>query len=290
METDDKNPKETPELNTSVQQLRNLRDQYESTDLKIKHPIISGLLSGLTQIVEVQAERQASKTPQQRAEEAQRWAENDRLNKINKLKKKNEELDILYRPWLKLDTWLIYDEAMPLLKGEKPEEDSIWFTKDPILWKTVGSCAGHSLSVINLGEDSKKWRVKPSEWIRWLIEKGYQVPNQLLCLLPKSVATKSNAKTYAANLSKDLKKKERLKALKIFMADIGERTRKANLNWDPQKISVTKKEFLAVFFKQHPQIGVIGLETFSNDITHIGVKFASGTKTNKNNVLNMIYA
>lgn len=102
---------------------------------------------------------EARKTPEQRAHEAEQSRLRVQASKIVKDNKKRVENDSLFKSWIKRDTWLVYDEALPLTKANKPEPETLFNSVDADLWALVQSCAGHSLALINKEAKPKQWRV-----------------------------------------------------------------------------------------------------------------------------------
>ena len=225
---------------------------------------------------------QASKSPEQIVKEQTDTNEADLRAICQREEKKHSKLDLLFKEWLKRDTWLIYQEAIPLTNGESPNEILFY---DEKLWKLVESCAGHSLKIANLDLKAKQWRVKPDEWVRWLKEKEQPVNIQLESQLLPKVTSSVTSKIFKATISRSLMKVARQSALKTFIRQIEELTKKQNLEWNSQEIPVTKRDFLEVFYKENTAIKKISRDSFDRDIADIKIKFKKGTKNNKNNVL-----
>lgn len=236
------------------------------------------------------AKLEARKSPAQKAAEKLQ-AESLRQAALKaKAAESHQRLIHLFSEWCKRDTWLIGSQAMHLLAGRDPSEVTIFDFIDEKLLGLVRSCAGHSLTVTNPADKPNKWLVKPREWVRWLNEKGYTVPAELTTILfPVSQEITPKQKIAPAQGAREKKKRDRLKALKAFVSDIGERTRKQGIEFDLQSIPVTKADFLKVFHSQYPQIDKISGATFDHDIAEIGLKFKHGTKSNKNNVLVQVF-
>lgn len=235
-------------------------------------------------------EIESKKTPEQRAKEALQSQITQQAFRENKIKKEQARCDGLFTEWIKRDTWLIYDEAIPLITAEKPDVETVLNPRDSKLWALVLSCANHSLKVINFVEGKPKhWRIKPFEWVRWLKEKEWAVHPQLLNMIYPKIDLSPTIKTTKAINSRELIKAHRLKAIKIFCNQITELSRKANVDWNEQAIPVTKKEFLEAFHKLNPAIKKISADSFDRDIAEIGIKFQRGIKSNKNNKLKLIF-
>lgn len=250
---------------------------------------INLFLNALEEFTKERKEAEARKSPEQRALEARQAELRTQALKREKINKEHSRCDALFNEWIKRDTWLIYDEAMPLTKGEKPESETILNLRDNKLWDLVQACANHSLKVINFEKKPEQWRVNPYEWVRWLKEKDCKVHQQLANLVYPKTNIPPTIKTAKANNSRELIKAHRLKALRAFSSQVEELSRKANITWDMQAIPVTKKEFLEVFHKLNPAIKKISEDSFDRDIAEIGIKFQRGIKSSKNNKLKLIF-
>jgi len=235
-------------------------------------------------------EIEAKKSPAQKAAERLQFETQRQAALKAKAEKNHQRLISLFSEWCKRDTWLIESQALHLSAGTDPSDATIFDAIDEKLWELVKSCVGHSLSITNPTEKPSKWVVKPREWVRWLNEKGYPVPPELTSILfPATKEITPQLKIAPAQEAREKKKRDRLKALKGFVSDIGERTRKQGIVFDLKSIPVTKADFLRVFHTQYPQIDKISGATFDHDIAEIGLKFKHGTKSNKNNVLVQVF-
>ena len=250
-----------------------------------KSPVLEIMEIAIHKIQEKHSENEAKKSPEQRIIEAQQSRDAIEINKLEKIKTEQNRVDQLFKDWLKRDTWLIYDEAMLLITGKKPEEESLLFSRDAKLWGLVQSCIGISLSIVNINAKAKQWRVKPLEWVRWLKEKEQSIHPQLeIQVFPKTM-TAVTSKTFIATTSRSQMKAARQSALKTFVRQIEELAKKKNSDWNSQEIPVTKRDFLEVFYKENTAIKKISRDSFDRDIADIKIKFKKGTKNNKNNVL-----
>jgi hypothetical protein len=259
-----------------------------------EHPLLERFAE-LGQIyTRLNQENEARKSTKQRAREdaenRQRWA----LERENKARAKTEKEHIrlreLFARWCKRDTWLIHYEAIALAKGWEPNTNLLLDVTDKGLLELVQSCAGHSLKVVNIAEKPARWRVEPREWVRWLKEKDQALPQELIdIILPKPNEAEPGKKTSRATLGRERKKRDKIVALKRFLADAGERARSAGLVWNEQAIPVTKDEFLAVFYRQYPKIEQIGADSFDGYIKEIGIKFKHGVKPKLNNMLSQLF-
>ncbi|SEL56963.1 hypothetical protein [Nitrosovibrio tenuis] len=260
-----------------------------------EHPVLERFTKFGEVYTRLNQENEARKSAEQRAKEQAentlRWAR-ERENKAQaKTEKERLRLKALFSQWCKRDTWLLHDEAIPLVKGYEPTTASLLVGFDnKSLGELAQSCAGHSLKVVNLNERQNLWRVEPREWARWLTEKGQAVPQELIdILLPKPNNAEPEKKTTRATQTRERKKRDKIVALKKFLADAGERARNAGLDWDEQAIPVTKDEFLEVFCRQYPKTEQIGADSFDRYIKEIGIKFKHGVKHKLNNMLFQLF-
>ena len=246
---------------------------------------LKAMHEGLSKLQEQQAQIRARMTPEQLAEERRQI----QVRQIAKEEKEKAKLNEFFKSWLKRDAWLIYDEAMPLTKAEKPEEETILNLRDGKLWSLVQSCAGHSLQIINLDAKPKQWRVKPFEWVSWLKLKEQYIHPQLEALIYPQTSIQPTLKTAKAIQSREIKKRDRQKAIKVFATEAETLAKKQNIDWSNEAIPVTKSDFLEVLAKVNPAYKKISIDTFDRDIADIGLKFKRGTKSSKNNVLKEIF-
>lgn len=179
---------------------------------------------------------------------------------------------------------------MHLLAERDPAKVMLLESINVDIWDLAKSCAGHSLKLVNPQDKHSLWRVTPSEWARWLKEKGCEVPSELVSILfPVSPVVTPEQKIAPAQQAREKKKRDRLKALRAFVNDIGERARKSNIEFDKESIPVTKEDFLKVFHSQYTQIKKTSMPTFNNDISDIGLKFKRGTNSSNNNMLTKLF-
>jgi len=234
--------------------------------------------------------KEAAKPLAQRQREEKERIENAKLSVIKKAEKENKRLDALFQPWLKRDTWLVWQEAMFLNLGIDPTSlEAFLDPRDQKQWELAQSCAGISLNILNINAKPEEWRVKPFEWVRWLKEKDQTVNPKLLDLLYPIAVIKPTAKTAEATLSRSILKVKRQRAIKEFSNEAAVRARKLAHHWDSQSIPVTKSDFLSVFKKEYPEFKQISPDSFDRDIADIGIKFQRGTKSNKNNILKSLF-
>jgi len=267
-----------------------LKQELESIEKSNLPPVGKILLGAAVALHNVQQQINAGKGPEQLTREAQ-------VRKVEVDKRKKQNREALYATWCQRDTWVLTTEALPLAFGEAPSgEDLItWFSgKEQALYDLAVSCVGHSLTIVNKDANQNEWRGTPLNWLKWLQEKRQpaepESADALQSRLPGPSADVAEPKTKQANLARGAGKKERLDRLELFIAAMEEQARKAKLGWDRSKIPVTKKEFLDVFYRFNPQVKHFGLASFEHDFKILGVKFKSGVKTNKNNVLKLIFS
>lgn len=97
----------------------------------------------------------------------------------------------LYRKYSGLDTWLVKDEAIPLVLGFSPAAKSLISDKaNSRLVQDVEGSKQVSLQVFNGDAKLDKWRVKPRDFVLWTKSKGVKVPESLSCLLSEAKQAK----------------------------------------------------------------------------------------------------
>lgn len=234
------------------------------------------------------AANEARKSPAQIAHDEELAAQkNIQFQKERALKKANI-ISTLFKDWIKRDTWLIFDEAVFLRMGKPPQEPTFFDSKTELHALAI-SCAGDSLKVLNLKEKPNLWRIQPFEWVCWLKQKNEYIHPQLVEMLFPKEDLKPNIKTAKAIQSRETHKRDRQKALKAFAEQTENLARNKNIAWDSRAIPVTKLDFLAVFSKLNPVFKKITVGMLDNDNKVIGLSFKRGTKSNKNNILKIIY-
>jgi hypothetical protein len=288
--------KKSDRIKTHLEILRETTEiiNQQSIPKNSEHPLLDRFSEAGQIYLRLTQENEARKSLEQREREAsenmRRWAHEREDKSRAKTEKEFIRLTKLFDHWCKRDTWLIHDQAIALIKGCGPDTAlPSGFARDG-LWELVESCAGHSLKVVNINERANQWRVEPREWARWLKEKGYSVPQELInIVLPQPNQAEPEKKTSRATQTRERKKRDKITSLKKFLADAGERARNAGLVWDEQTIPVTKDEFLAVFFRQYPKIDKFSSDSFDKYINEIGVKFKHGVKPMLNNMLDRLF-
>jgi len=288
---DEKSKKQIP-VKTQKEILEDIRNKLESHQKNAGDPpsFLEGLFLIANEYSIAKTANESRKSPEQRAQEAKQAQLSAKEFALEKAKKEQTKRDILLRSWIKRDTWLIYDEALPLTKAVKPDYETLFSPRDSDLWELVQSCAGHSLTLVNKEANPKQWLVEPFEWVRWLKEKGQHVHPQLVELLYPRTEIQPALKTAKAIQSREIKKRDRQKAIRTFALEAETRARKNNIVWNKEEIPVTKSDFLKVFGILNPAYKKINMATFDRDIADIGLKFKRGTKSNKNNVLKSIFS
>lgn len=122
----------------------------------------------------------------------------DMLNKLQKTAKEQSKINkqkhlalvedpdalrIFYEDVTRLDTWLLYSEAIPYCRAVEPSQWSSiehgyrhWTDQlKPLMKASVGD----TLKVINPDAKEKDWRVKPKEFVKWLHSKGMRPRKEL---------------------------------------------------------------------------------------------------------------
>lgn len=98
------------------------------------------------------------------------------------------QLQLLYENWVTKDTWLIKDEALPLLTASDPEKGVEYDSeKDNLLneiWPHARRCVEQGLlKVINREEVPENWRSQPLEIYRWAKISRIPFPDVLASLM-----------------------------------------------------------------------------------------------------------
>lgn len=288
---DDESKKQIP-VKTQKEILEEIKTKLENYQKNAGNPpsFLEGLALIANEYTQTKAAIEARKSPEQRAQEAKQAQLTARAYALEKAKKEQAKRNDLLRSWIKRDTWLVYEEAMPLAKAEKPDVETLFNSRDEKLWALIQSCAGHSLQLINPDAKPKQWRVKPFEWVRWLKLKEQFVHPQLETLIYPKNEIQPTLKTAKAIQSREIIKRDRQKAIKTFATEAQARAKKQNIDWNNEAIPVTKGDFLEVLGRENSAYKKISLDTFDRDIAEIGLKFRRGTKSNKNNVLKTLFS
>lgn len=85
------------------------------------------------------------------------------------------------------DSWLLFEQAIPILKGISQKEFhdtgaaySPWYKEIKIL--AIAAC-NHGLNITGADKKEKEWRVNPKEFVRWAIKKNIIVHSELITSL-----------------------------------------------------------------------------------------------------------
>jgi hypothetical protein len=244
--------------------------------------------------------RRAAMTPGQRVEDDEAQKREEASKRSAKAEKERQRLEKLYAEWWKHDTWDVDSEAIPLCLGFDPK------TALPILpangeriRELVKRADGVSLTLFAPTSLLAGKRVRPTEFVRFLMGKGESLPQQLQAKLaapPVSVATGSDGnrvpagRTAEANRTREENKRERRKALRDFKATTGKRAEARGTSLDWSNLPVTKSDFLKVFFRAYPGLAKkFGRATFENDFRDLEIRFKRGIKHQDNNMLDTIW-
>ncbi|MCG8017933.1 MAG: hypothetical protein JAY97_17135 [Candidatus Thiodiazotropha sp. 'RUGA'] len=196
------------------------------------------------------------------------------------------ELPAIIDRYVKRDFWLL-PEALNILRGYHPYRTGWGNTGDREL---AQSCVGPggSLNVINTQESVRHWKVRPKDFVQWANQKGLPIDSILKLAVQGEVKQSlpiSTGKTDQANLSRKSEKEARLQAIKRIRDEIDRRVAEQNRNWDSRNIPATKADLHDIFFQINPDLKKVTVETLSDDLPQIGIKFQPGQKPNKDNVL-----
>jgi len=102
----------------------------------------------------------------------------------------------LYEKWIIKKTWLLKDEAIPLLCGVNPESkmssesDAMQFAK---LWEHAQQCVAQGLlSITETAAEPEKWQVQPQEVYKWAAISRVNIPEQLSGVMEFILSTVKN--------------------------------------------------------------------------------------------------
>lgn len=90
------------------------------------------------------------------------------------------DLPDFYQPYLKRDAWLVLQEALPLALGANPLAEWSYVagefgpTEEELAPLVSAAVKVNKLNAQEC-DDEPDWYVKPSEFLRWFEEKGYEV-------------------------------------------------------------------------------------------------------------------
>lgn len=90
---------------------------------------------------------------------------------------KPDQQELFIDRYIKLDSWNLYTEALPILIGYRPEYihyarlDKRYIE----LEKLARSSANITLKIINKDEPEERWRVLPKEIVKWAMTKNLEI-------------------------------------------------------------------------------------------------------------------
>ena len=97
----------------------------------------------------------------------------------------------IYEKWIKQDEWQLREQGLPLAIGLDPDKWTELF--DLSGFKELEQAAWEALeklsptedgpNILNLDDETGKWKVDPSEFYRWLNQQGITVPDALDSLM-----------------------------------------------------------------------------------------------------------
>ena len=99
------------------------------------------------------------------------------------------ELQKLYEKWAVKESWLIKDQALPLLLGIEPGSSCLGYDveikkKIEDLWKHAKKCIEQGvLDITGEGDDESKWGIQPLEAYRWATIGRIPIPAELSALM-----------------------------------------------------------------------------------------------------------
>lgn len=91
----------------------------------------------------------------------------------------------LYEKWVVKETWLLKNEAIPLLSGINPESVSeVDLSKQNDLWEHAQHCVTQKLlPVIEPDMEPENWRVRPQDVYKWAAISRIALPETLSTLM-----------------------------------------------------------------------------------------------------------
>jgi len=102
----------------------------------------------------------------------------------------NEHIEVqrLYERWICKKSWLLKDQAIPLLLGQDPDIDNNedkFNSMHEELWLHVKTCAEKGLlaPLINQQDESDKWEVSPEVIYRWASISRMDLPHEFTNLM-----------------------------------------------------------------------------------------------------------
>jgi hypothetical protein len=274
--------------------------QNEKSGAELLGKAIEAFADAARQLHEKESARRAAMTPSQRAAEDGVRNRAEASKQAAKAEKERQRLQGLCKEWWSHDTWDVDSEAIPLALGLDPK------TALPFLppmadriRELVKRADGPFLTLYPATSIFGGKRVRPAEFVRFLVEKGEQVPDPMRALVTPQGETAARGqdatgvpklRTAAANATREEQKRDRKKALQEFKAETDRRAKKRGQNIDWSALSVTKKDFLAVFFHANPGLAKrFGRSSFNNDFGELGIKFRRGVKHKLNNMLTTVW-
>lgn len=223
------------------------------------------------------------------------------------LNNKDAELT-MHNEWLKKDVWSLHNEALPLAIGIHPNcwETVKYFKGEEFralqvqahkIKELIPSCVGYSLTIQNIDDKERHWKVKPSDFINWLQEKDLTFTNTLHTnTLPQDDAKNLSHKTIkeqSIDENKTLDKKPTSKDIRDakmleFCKILNEKAKPHG--WDTSSIPASKTDFYNVFYDFYgDEVKKTKLSSFKKYAFPKGVKFKAGIKTSRNNRIKQLF-
>ena len=111
----------------------------------------------------------------------------------------------LYEKWVAKETWLLKNEAIPLLCGLNPESGlNVDLSRQNELWEHAQHCVAQGLlSVLEPDSDPESWRVRPQDVYKWAAISRIEIPEALSTIMTfvMSVLKKSDSERPVDNIN-----------------------------------------------------------------------------------------
>jgi hypothetical protein len=134
-----------------------------------------------------------------------------------------EAIKAFYKHYVKLDSWLLYEEALPISAGVHPHAwdavRDLYPNWEARLRPIMKSAVSISLPLINPDAKERRWRVKPKDFVKWLHSKELWPRKELEEALGIEHKAKSKKKTdYSDHPNAEHNAQKRQKVLEAALA------------------------------------------------------------------------
>lgn len=134
------------------------------------------------------------------------------IDRYNQRIKSTEHLTSFFESHLKKDSWLVFDEAIPISNGIAPNEagsielySKTWYRELKDL--ALAAQGNKTLSIINHESKPKQWRVTPKAFVKWALEKEININPVLVEVIKLEKKTPSFKKAHG-NTESNAQKRE----------------------------------------------------------------------------------